>query len=382
MKLFEYEAKQVFASKGIPAPKGVLARDPERAAQAYSDLGSEQVALKAQVLVGGRGKAGGIRFASSQQEARSVARELLGSSIKGETVRTILVEPKLKIVKELYVGVTLDRSKRAPVVVASSSGGVEIEEAARASPETVKKMWVDPDSGFPPFQGRRLGAQIGLKSGLLQKFGDIASALYALFEQYDAELVESNPLAVTDGDRLVAADARLNISDDALYRHTQLELSDEDRLASLSELEKRAHRLGVQYVELDGDVGVIGNGAGLTMATLDMVKYFGGNPANFLDAGGGSSQESFASALSILNDNPRIKVIFINILAGITRCDEVAKAIVEARKTLDPSKKLVIRLSGTNEEKGKSILSEHSIRAFTDMEQAAREAVRLAGGAQ
>lgn len=382
MKLFEHEAKAIFRSVGIPTPNGILIHSPEEAAGAYSKVDSNQVVLKTQVLVGGRGKAGGVVFASSGDEAMRLSQKLFSMKIKGEAVHSVLMEPKLDIRRELYLGVTYDKSKRSPVVVASSSGGVEIEEVAKTSPSSIVKQWVDSYTGFPAFMGRKLAAQLGLGGTLLQDFGQISSRLYTLFEAFDADLIETNPLAITGDGRLVAADARLNVADDALYRHSDLAKSERDRLASASTLEARAHEMGVQYVELEGDIGIIGNGAGLTMATLDLVNHFGGRPANFLDAGGGSSTESFLKALTILNDNPKVKVIFVNILAGITRCDDVANAIVTAQRTLNTSKKFVIRLAGTNEEEGKMILKQHSFNAYSDMEEAARRAVVLAGGAE
>jgi succinyl-CoA synthetase beta subunit len=376
VKLFEYEVKEIFRDVGVPTPMGRVITNPEQARVVYSELKSPTVVVKAQVLVGGRGKAGGIKFASSAEEAESVSSGLIGSSIKGEIAKSLLIEPKLDIKQELYLGITWDRSDKSPVVIASSRGGVNIEEVAQEQPEAIKKIHVDAQLGFEPFMGRRLAAEIGLKGTLLQKFGEIATRLYAIFEKYDAELVESNPLAVTQNGEILAADARLNIVDDALFRHKSFDSKTSDRLVELSVLERKAKELGVQYVELDGSIGIIGNGAGLTMATLDLVKFYGGEPANFLDAGGGSSEEEFTQALGILNENPKVKLVFVNILAGITRCDDVARAVVNARRSLGMAKPFVIRLAGTNEAEGRRILSENGFKSYSAMEEAAKEAVR------
>lgn len=382
MKLYEHEAKRIFREEGVPTPPGEVATSVEAAKQAYLRLAAPSVAVKAQVLVGGRGKAGGIRFASSIREVEEAAGALLGSQIKGEKVNAVLVEPKLDIQRELYLGVTWDRGARSPVVLASAEGGVNIEEVAQTRPEAIKKVYVEPEVGFKPFMGRLLASAIGLTGRTLLDFANIAHRLYTIFDKTDAELVESNPLVITRGGELVAADARLNIVDDALFRHKEFSSDPDSRLSEYSELERKARRLGVQYVELDGNIGIIGNGAGLTMATLDLVKYYGGQPANFLDAGGGSSEEEFMQALSILNENPKVRLIFVNILAGITRCDDVARAIVKAKQNLGVSKPFVIRLAGTNEEQGRKILEENGITVYSDMDEAAKKAVETASKQQ
>ena len=378
MKLFEHEVKEIFRANGIAVPPGRVVSDPAGAVVAYEWLHVPSVVIKSQVLVGGRGKAGGIRFAASAGEAAEVTRNLMGFNIKGEIVKSVLVEPRLDISKELYLGITWDRSARAPVIVASASGGINIEDVAHENPEAIKKIHVDPDLGFEPFVGRELAAKVGIPREHSQIFAEITGHMYALFVRYDAELVESNPLALTGDGKLIAADARLNILDDALFRQKEFGAKASDRLSELPLLERKAKQLGVQYVELDGSVGIIGNGAGLTMATLDLVKYYGGEPANFLDAGGGSSEESFLRALGVLAENPKVKLIFVNILAGITRCDDVAKAIVKAKTELGLNKPLVIRLAGTNESEGRKILSENGMSAYSAMEEAAKEAVRVA----
>ncbi len=378
MKLYEHEAKKIFRDIGIPTPLGEVVTSVEEAKRAYARLAQRSVVVKAQVLVGGRGKAGGIKFASNVEEVESAAKTLLGSEIKGERVGAVLIEPKLDISRELYLGVTWDRSERSPVVIASSEGGVNIEGVAKTKPDAIKRVHVDPEIGFKPFMGRLLASSIGLTGRVLQSFADIASKMYSLFDGFDAELVESNPLALTSQGEIVAADARLNIVDDALFRHKEFSNNSDERLAEYSVLERKARQLGVQYVELDGSIGIIGNGAGLTMATLDLIKYYGGEPANFLDAGGGSSEEEFMQALSILNENPNVRLVFVNILAGITRCDDVARAIVKARISLGMSKPFVIRLAGTNEEEGRRILAASGINVYSDMDEAAKKAVEAA----
>lgn len=376
MKLFEHEAKGILRRHGLSTPDGVLIHTPEEAKAAFTALGGRDVVLKSQVLVGGRGKAGGIKFAATAEEALNMAGQLLSMTIKGETVKSVLVEKKIAIAKELYLGVTWDRSNKSPIVIATSAGGMDVEEVAKKDPSLIKRMNVDISLGFEQFMGRELGRKIGLNGGVCQRFGSVASTLYRVFEEYDAELVESNPLAMTTSGELIVADARLNISDDALFRHPEFE-DKPDRYDDLSPLEAKSKELGVQYVELDGSIGIIGNGAGLTMSTLDVVKYYGGEPANFLDAGGGSSESEFLQALTILNENPKVNLIFVNILAGITRCDDVARAIVRAKAGLKIPKPFVIRLAGTNEEEGRRILKEAGFSVFSDMEEAAKEAVAI-----
>jgi len=367
MKLFEYQAKEIFARYGIPVPPGTVITQPGE----VDNLSLKYpVVLKAQVLVGGRGKAGGIKIAGSPQEARAHAEAILGMTIKGERVRALLVAEAVDIEKEYYLAFTVDRSARRVVAVASEAGGVDIEEVARTTPEKIVKAPVDPYLGFQPFQARALGRRLGLTGRTLTEFAGIAYSLYRLLREEDAELAEINPLALTNG-RLVAIDAKLILDDNAAYRHPDRPADQE-----MTELERMAKEHDLSYVELDGDIAIIGNGAGLVMSTLDMVAHFGGRPANFLDVGGGASTEAMKQALAIATRKPGIRALFVNIFGGITRCDDIARGIVENR----PSVPMVVRLTGTNEEEGRAILEAQGIRAFTDPVEAAREAVQLCAG--
>ncbi len=367
MKQYEYLAKGVLRDHGIPIPPGRLINTPQEAAQAVQEIGP--AALKAQVLVGGRGKAGGIRFATTPEEARKTAQDMLGMDLKGYTVERLYAEKKLDIEREFYISVTTDRNKKVPLVMASLAGGVEIEDVDDAQ---IVRRWVDPRVGVMPYFGRELAQRLGLQGGLARELADLVTKLYQIYRERDAELVEINPLAVVGG-HLMAADARLNIDDSALFRHKNLELIEEG-----SALEKRVHQIGLAYVELDGDIAIMANGAGMAMATVDAIQYFGGKPANFLDAGGGASVEPTAQALDVLvSMNP--KVIFINIFGGITRCDDVAQAILQVKNSTGIPVPLVVRLVGTNEHEGVRLLEDAGISAFSDMAPAAKRAVELAG---
>ncbi len=367
MKQYEYLAKQALAEQGIPIPPGRLVNTPDDAAEAVKAIGP--AALKAQVLVGGRGKAGGIRFAQTPEEARETAQAMLGMDLKGYTVERLYAEAKLDIEREFYISVTTDRNKKVPLVMASLSGGVEIEDVADSE---IVRQWVNPRVGVLPYFGRQMAERLGLKGTLAKEFADLVVKLYHIYRERDAELVEINPLAVVDG-HLMAADARLNIDDSALFRHKNVE-----RIEEGSALEKKVHEIGLAYVELDGDIAIMANGAGMAMATVDAIQYFGGKPANFLDAGGGASVEPTAQALDVLvSMNP--KVIFINIFGGITRCDDVAKAILQVKQTTGIPVPLVVRLVGTNEKEGVALLEQAGISAYSDMAPAAERAVQLAG---
>ncbi|MCY0897849.1 MAG: ADP-forming succinate--CoA ligase subunit beta [Firmicutes bacterium] len=367
MKQYEYLAKAVLREHGIPTPAGRLVRTPDQAYEAVAAIGP--AALKAQVLVGGRGKAGGIRFASTPDEARTVAQAMLGMNLKGYTVEQLYAEAKLEIQQEFYISVTTDRNRKVPLVMASLKGGVEIEEVAD---DDIVRQWVNPRVGVLPYFGRELAARLGLTGVIAKELADLVVKLYQIYRERDAELVEINPLAVVDG-HLIAADARLNLDDSALFRHPDVERIDEG-----SALEQKVHQIGLAYVELDGDIAIMANGAGMAMATVDAIQYFGGKPANFLDAGGGASVEPTAQALDVLvSMNP--KVIFINIFGGITRCDDVAKAILQVKATRGIPVPLVVRLVGTNEQEGVRLLEEAGISAYSDMAPAAERAVMLAG---
>ncbi len=376
MRLLEHQAKAMFARYGIPTPEGRVARTPEEAEAIARELG-RPVAVKAQVLVGARGRAGGILFADTPEEAEEAAGKLLGSEIRGVRVHEVLVEEKLPIARELYMGFTIDRAERSYVAIASPEGGMEIEEVAERFPERIFKHHVDPLVGFRPYHALSLAKRMGYSGRAALELARIFTALYRLALDYDAELTEINPLAETEDGRFVAADARLIVDDNALFRHPELaEL--ERPPGEESERERMAREAGLGYVELDGDIGIIGNGAGLVMATLDMVALHGGRPANFLDVGGGASAERMARALDIVLANPRVRVVLINILGGITRCDEIARGILSAMERLGVRKPMVIRLVGTNETEGRAILERAGISVLDSMEEAARRAVELA----
>ena len=376
MKLFEYEAKNILAKYGIPIPNGGLAATPEQAEEIASKI-KAPYAVKAQLLVAGRGKAGGILFAETPQEVKEKTEKLLGSKIKGITVKSVWIEEKLAIKRELYFGVTVDRFQKAYVAIASSAGGMEIEEIAEKMPEKLVKFTVDPIEGFRSYHANYMAKKLGYEGKQMLQLASIFTRLYKAAMDYDAELMEMNPLVETVDGQFVAADARLIIDDNALYRHPDYTA----RLAEEGEFspeEIEARQKGLAYVKLDGDIGIIGNGAGLVMATLDAVQLYGGKPANFLDVGGGAPADRIAAALNIVLSNPNVKVVFINILGGITRCDEVAKGIIDARNRIGFTKPMVIRLVGTNEQEGKRILTEVGIHVLDSMEEAARKAVEIA----
>jgi len=373
MKLYEYESKEIAARYGIPVPRGRVATSPEEAQQVARELGA--AVLKAQVLVGGRGLAGGVRVVEGPEEAYAIAERLLSSSIRGERVEKLLVEEKVCIGKELYLSLTVDRAARRVAYLVSEMGGVEIEELARKYPEKIHKIYVDPSVGYADYMAREALRALGLPWALLQDVANIMRAMYRIMVDYEAELVEFNPLALTCDGRLVALDAKIIVDDNSLYRHPELQgLYGRE----LSEYERRARELGFSYVELDGDIGVISNGAGLTMATMDSIFYYGGRPANFLDIGGGAHRDRVKEAVKLMLTHPRPRVLLVNIYGGITRCDEVARGIVEAIREVGVSKPIVVRLIGTNEEEGQKILRESGIEAYTEMDDAVRMAVELA----
>ncbi len=370
MKLYEYLAKEEFRKFGIPVPPGRVAASPEDAAAAAREVG-RPVAIKSQVLAGGRGKAGGIRFADTPEAAEAEARALLGTELHGHAIDRLLVEEKLRIDRELYLGVTVDGAARTPLVITSVRGGVNIEEVPEK--ELVKRH-VDPTWGLQPYACRQVVRRLGLGGPVGRQVADILGRLYQVFRSRDAELAEINPLVVS-GDRVIAADARLNVDDEAAYRHKDL-----PRVEEGTELERRVREIGLSYVELDGDIAVMANGAGITMATLDIIQAYGGRPANFLDAGGGASVEPMAQAVEVLVST-RPKAILINIFGGITRCDDVANALVQVRQRVGIPMPLVVRLVGTNEAQGVEILRREGITAYRSMDEAAARVVELAKGA-
>lgn len=375
MKLHEYMAKNVFSQYGIPIPNG-------RVIGSVGDIDAKlgnlvfPVVLKAQVLVGGRGKAGGIIFADSREEAARGASKLLGELLKGCTVEQLLVEEMADLTdaRELYVGFAVNREKRFVTAILSSQGGVDIEEVAREHPEKIAKLDIDPEAGFHQFHARKLAKRIGLGGREMMRVAMLTTKLYRVFKDYDAELAEINPLILTGDGNVMAVDAVLNIDNNALFRHP--EFREEVRTTEeYTELEKEARDAGLSYVDLDGDIGIIGCGAGLVMASLDIIEHYHGSPANFLDVGGGANAENMQKALEIVMKKPGVNSIFVNIFGGITRCDEIAKGIVD----IAPEIPVSIRMMGTNQEEGKGILLDNGYRVFDTMEDSARHAVELAG---
>ena len=336
--------------------------------------------MKAQVLVAGRGKAGGIKLADTPDDAEKAASAILGSKIKGEKVTRLLVEKKLAIARELYVGLVVDRPTKCYTLLASQVGGVDIEEVAQETPDKIIRRPIEPGRAFEAFQARELAQSLGYKGTQIVELGAFIGEFCSVATEYDSELAESNPLVETTEGEFVAADLRMIIDDNSLFRHKSL--LDEARNVEheLSPLESKARVKGLAYVDLDGDVGIVGNGAGLVMATLDMIQDYGGQPANFCDIGGGANAQRIADALEIVLGNPKVKVLFLNIMGGITRCDEVAKGLLEVRKRLELTKPAVIRLVGTNEEEGRKILQDAGIPSLETMEDAAARAVELVKG--
>ena len=377
MKLYEHEAKKIFAKYGIPVPKGEIATTPAKARETAAKL-NVPVIVKAQIPVAGRGKAGGILFADTPEEAELAAKKLLGAEIKGVKVPSVLIEEKISVQKELYFGITVDRTKRCYVAVASSEGGMEIEEIAAKMPEKIVKVFVNPIYGFQPYHARQIARKIGYAGKQMLSLASTFLKLYRLALDHDAELAEMNPLMEKPNGEFVAADTRIIVDDNALYRHPELKNRLIEGETELTPQELEAQKTGLAYVRLEGNIGIIGNGAGLVMATLDTIQLYGGKPANFLDVGGGASAEKMAASLNIVLSDPRVNAVFINILGGITRCDEIAKGILETRKRIGFAKPIVIRLVGTNEEEGRHILTEAGIHVLSSMEEAAEKVVEIA----
>jgi succinyl-CoA synthetase beta subunit len=377
LKLHEYQSKRIFARFGVPIPRGDVATTPEQARQIAARLG-KRVVIKSQVLVGGRGKAGGIRLANNPDEAEEIADQILGMNIKGMTVKKVLVDEAADIATEIYLGIVIDRAQRRPIMMASSEGGVEIEEVARVSPERIVRITIDPFLGLQTYQGRELAFGIGLSKDLVGDFGKIAQGLYQAFLECDASLAEINPLVVTGQQKLLAVDGKMLLDDNALFRHFELtEMRDADEETPE---EQEARRHGLSYVKLDGQIGCMVNGAGLAMATMDITQLYGGQPANFLDIGGGAQADKVAAALRIILSDPNVKSVLFNIFGGITRCDEVAKGILEALEEVPTQVPMVARLVGTNEEEGRRILAEAKMATAATLAEAAEKAVAAARG--
>jgi succinyl-CoA synthetase beta subunit len=377
--LYEHQGKELFRRYGIPVSEGQVATTPGEARTAASDLGG-QVVVKAQVLVGGRGKAGGIKLADNPDEAEARAREILGLGIRGHVVRRLWIERASEIAREYYLSLTFDRGAKQLLFMLTTEGGIDIEEVAAKTPEAIVRLHVDPLEGFQPYQARRLvyGARIA-DLGEQKQIVEIVGRLYETFVDCDALLCEINPLIVTPAGEVRALDSKFTVDDNALYKHPEIaELRD---LEAYPPEERAAREKGVTYVKLDGDVGIAGNGAGLTMSTVDLVSFAGGRPANFCDLGGGGDAQGVVDALGVITGDPQVEAILINIFGGITRCDEVARGILEALDELALELPLVVRLDGTNAEEGRRILAEAApanVEVEPTMLDAARRAVELA----
>ena len=390
MKVHEYQAKRILADGGVPVPRGGPATSPEEARTVAESLGGGAV-VKAQVHAGGRGKAGGIKVVSSPDEAAEAAGGMLGTRLvtfqtgpEGVPVDAVLVEEPLDIERELYVGIVTDGAARGPVVMVSEAGGMDIEEVAETTPDKIMRIAVDPGLGLQPYQGRRIAYGLGMGAAQVRPVASMMQSLYGIFRDSDCSLVEINPLAVTSDGRVLAADAKIDFDDDALFRHS--DLGDLHDPAQDDPLEAQAAEYGISYVKLDGDVGCMVNGAGLAMATMDVIGQTGAGPANFLDVGGGADEEKVARALHIILSDPGVKAVLINIFGGILRCDVVARGMLQAAKEnpLMDSTPMVVRMLGTNAEEGRGILSESDlgVRLVDDLAGAARAVDEVLGVAR
>jgi succinyl-CoA synthetase beta subunit len=379
LDLYEHQGKELFRRFGIPVSEGRLATTPAEARAAAQELGGP-VVVKAQVLTGGRGKAGGIKLAASPAEAEARAREILGLDIRGHVVHKLWIEQASEIAKEYYLSVTFDRGAKRPLFMFTTQGGIDIEQVAAESPDALVRLHVDPLEGFQPYQARRLvyGARVK-DPGEQKQIAAIVGKLYKAFVACDAMLCEINPLIVTPAGEVKALDSKFTVDDNGLFRHPEIaEMRD---LSAADPLEQLAREKGVTYVKLDGEVGVLGNGAGLTMSTVDVVTFVGGRPANFCDLGGGGDAQGVVDALEVITRDPQVKAIFFNIFGGITRCDEVARGILQALAQLSLDEPMVVRLDGTNAEEGRRILAESApanLHVEPTMLDAARRAVELA----
>ncbi len=384
MKLYEYQAKQLLAQYNFPLPAGKVAATAEDARGFYRTLG-RPVVVKGQVHSGGRGKAGAVKVAKSEEEAGEIAQSLLGKTLffaqanADLTIERVLVEEALKIDREIYVAITQDRATQRDVLIVSTMGGMDIEAVADENPEAIAKVFIDPQIGMTEFMARNGLFAAGFDTSLVAKAVPLLLTLYKAYTESDATLAEINPLVITDDNRIIAGDAKWDIDDNALYRHPEFDAFDEG--ADQDPIEAEAHRRGIQYVRLEGGtVGIIGNGAGLVMTTMDEVKRAGGTPADFLDIGGGAKAESVRSSLELVLSDPNVKSVLFNIFGGITRGDEVAKGILDGLATLDVKVPIVVRLAGTRSAEGAEILKEANLPAAETMQEAARIAVEMARG--
>ena len=366
MKIHEYQAKALFAQYGIPIPKGRAVSSPSEALEAAQALGPPPYVVKAQIHAGGRGKGGGVKVAQNLDEFTGRVNEILGMTLvthqtgpEGKTVLKVLIEEGVPIAQELYLGIVVDRARACPAIMASRSGGMDIEEVAEKTPHLIHREWIDPAVGFQAFQARNIVYRLGLPAALVKSGITLITQLVKLFEQLDCSLVEINPLVVTRDDRLMALDGKVNFDDNALFRHKEiLELMDP---SEQDPLELEANKYNLNYIRLNGNIGVMVNGAGLAMATMDLIKLYGGEPANFLDVGGGASAETIANGFRIILSDERVKAVLVNIFGGILRCDVLAEGLIEAARKVVLQVPLIIRLEGTNVDRGRELLNQSGL---------------------
>jgi succinyl-CoA synthetase beta subunit len=377
MNIHEYQAREILREHGVPVPPGKVARTAAEAEAIARELGGA-VVVKAQVHAGGRGKAGGVKLAPDAAAAREAAESILGMEIKGLSVRKVLVTPAADIASEAYVGIVLDRASQRPVYMVSSEGGIDIEEVAATNPEAITRLPIDPRYGLLPHQAMSLAFALYDDFETVRQAAKVMASLYEAYEAASATLAEINPLIVDEDGVVLAIDAKMNIDDNALFRLPDIEAMRD--VEAEDPAERKARDAGLSYIPLDGDVGCCVNGAGLAMATMDLVKYYGGEPANFLDIGGSSNPDKVVAALEIITADPSVKSILFNIFGGITRCDDVANGIVEATSRIDIDIPIAIRLTGTNEDEAVKILEDNGLSAMTDMDAVVQRAVALAGG--
>lgn len=389
MKVHEYQAKEIFARYGISVPRGKVATTPEEVEAIAKEFDVPVVVVKAQIHAGGRGKGGGVKLAKSPEEAKTVGGEILGMNLvthqtgpEGQKVKKVLVEEGSKIAKELYLGMVLDRAEKVPCVMVSTEGGMDIEEVAANTPEKIVKVHLHPSTGLAPYHGRKLAKALGLSKPLAKQFNKFLAALYEIWLKEDTSLVEINPLVITEDDELFALDGKVNFDENAMYRHKDIaELRDFDEE---DPVEVEAGEAGLSYVNLEGNVGCMVNGAGLAMATMDIIKYAGGQPANFLDVGGGANADTVEKAFRIILKDPNVKAILINIFGGIVRCDRVANGVIQAASNVDLKVPLVVRLRGTNAVEAKEILekSDFDFEVADELADAAKKVVAAAKRAE
>lgn len=377
MKIHEYQAKEFFSRYRIPITKEKVCYTVDEVIDTSGELGFP-VVVKAQVLVGGRGKAGGVKLAKNMEEAREAAGKILGMDIKGCTVEKVLVAEGIKFNSEFYVGLTIDRNSKSVIFMASAEGGVEIEEVAKENPDAIHKFIIDPDLGMSPFVARKIAFKLFDDINLVKQAVDMFQKLYQLFINTDASLVEINPLVITDEGKLLALDGKMNFDDNALYRQPAIAALNEPDEDEKKEIE--AKDKGLSYIRLDGTIGCMVNGAGLAMATMDLIQYFGGQPANFLDIGGSSNPQKVVDAMKLLMSDKNVHVVMINIFGGITRCDDVARGLITALNQIEVNIPIVVRLSGTNAKEGLEIVKQANLPVVNTMSEAAQEAMRLCKG--